>query len=166
MATNWNEFRFRIGINAPLDNIYKAWTTPGGLESWFLRKALINPSGKSTTTRGRDEAIQPGDAYEWYWHGYSDTVNHKGAILEANGRDRFQFTFSMDCPVTVSLYRECDETMVELKESDFPPGEEAIKHYVGDSKGWIFYLANLKSIMEGGLDLRNRKLELKDVINS
>lgn len=164
MAANWNEFRLRIGINAPLDSIYKAWTTPGGLESWFLRKALISSSGQSVRSAG--EPIQQGDRYEWFWHGYTDTVSHKGSILEANGKDRFRFSFSLDCPVTVSLYRECDETVVELKESEFPAGEEALKHYVGDSKGWIFYLANLKSIMEGGLDLRNRKTELKDVINS
>ncbi|HVU55936.1 MAG TPA: SRPBCC domain-containing protein [Puia sp.] len=166
----WNEFKLRIGIDAPLATIYKAWSTPGGLESWFLRKALLTPSDQAPSGqpphRAPDDPIQPGDHYEWYWHGHPDTVAHKGTILRANGKDLFQFSFSLDCPVTVSLYRECDETIVELRESEFPAGEKAMKHYVEDSKGWIFYLANLKSILEGGLDLRNRKVELTNVINS
>jgi hypothetical protein len=73
----------------------------------------------------------------------------------------------MGCPVTISIYPESDETIVELVESDLPTDQETIlKHFVGDSKGWIFYMVNLKSILEGGLDLRNKKTELTNVITS
>ena len=37
---------------------------------------------------------------------------------------------------------------------------------VGCKTGWTFYLANLKSLLEGGIDLRNKDELLKDVINS
>jgi hypothetical protein len=33
-------------------------------------------------------------------------------------------------------------------------------------KGWIFYMINLKSVLEGGLDMRNRKVELKNVLTA
>jgi hypothetical protein len=33
-------------------------------------------------------------------------------------------------------------------------------------EGWVFYLANLKSFPEGGIDLRNKNEKLKSVINS
>jgi len=51
-------------------------------------------------------------------------------------------------------------------ESGLPDDEAGVKHFVEDSRGWIFYLTNLKSVLEGGLDLRNRKVELKNVITA
>jgi hypothetical protein len=116
---------------------------------------------------GAEEAVEAGDHYAWYWHGYPDEVVEKGKIIAANGRDHFAFSFSMGCPVSITLYREFDETIVELVESDLPTDEETmLRHYIGDSKGWIFYLTNLKSVLEGGLDLRNRKAELTNVITA
>ena len=50
------------------------------------------------------------------------------------------FTFSQDLPVTISVYRECDETIVELAETFDPTVEEVARnHYLGNMKGWIFY---------------------------
>ena len=69
--------------------------------------------------------------------------------------------------MNISIYSQHGETIVELVESNLPTDDETmLKHYVGDSKGWIFYLTNLKSVLEGGLDLRNKKNELTDVITS
>lgn len=180
MNNTWNEFKLRVNIDAPIDKVYPRWTTSGGLETWFLRKAIVSPpdigvgaiAGKEDASgtevvRQDSDLIQKGDRYQWYWHGYPDSVVEKGTILEANGKDRFCFSFSLGCPLSISLYRECDETIVELVESGLPADEETmLRHYVGDSKGWIFYLANLKSVLEGGLDLRNRKTELTNVITS
>src|ERR1700761_5826431 len=159
MNNNWSKFQLRVNIRVPLDKVYTAWATPAGLESWFLRKAELG--------RTDQELIQKGDNYEWYWHGYPDSVVEKGQITAANGKDHFAFTFSMGCPVSISLYREHDETIVELVESGLPTDEATmLQHYVGDSKGWLFYLTNLKSILEGGLDLRNHRIELTNVITA
>src|ERR1700743_1169595 len=136
MDNNWSVFRLRVNIRVPVVNVYSAWTTPAGLESWFLRRAVVG-------SRMGDEPVQSGDGYAWYWHGYPDEVVEKGTITAANGRDHFAFTFSLGCPVSISLYRECDETIVELVESGLPTDEATmLRHYVGDSRGWIFYLTN------------------------
>lgn len=45
-------------------------------------------------------------------------------------------------------------------------GENLINYHIGCTKGWNFYLTNLKSLLEGGIDLRNRNKGLKEVINS
>ena len=37
---------------------------------------------------------------------------------------------------------------------------------MGCLEGWTFYLTNLKSVIEGGLDLRNKNLDIKGVINA
>lgn len=162
---SWSQFKLRVNINTSSEKAYDAWATPAGLQSWFLRKAeFIDPKGEP---KQNDARILTGDIYEWRWHGYPDEVVEKGKILLANGSNQFGFTFSLGCPVTISIYTECDETIVELMESNLPADEETIlKHYVDDSKGWIFYLANLKSVLEGGLDLRNKKLEISNVITA
>lgn len=161
----WSEFKLRVNINASVEKAYQAWASPQGLESWFLRKAdFKDPHGQP---RSSEALLQEGDSYNWYWHGYPDSITEKGTVLKANGTDAFSFSFSVGCPVKISIYREAKETIIELVESDLPTDESTkMKHFVGDSKGWIFYLANLKSVLEGGLDLRNRKMELTNVITS
>jgi hypothetical protein len=37
---------------------------------------------------------------------------------------------------------------------------------VGCQLGWTFYLTNMKSIAEGGIDLRNRDIDFKNVVNA
>ncbi len=161
----FSQFRLRVNINSKIEDIYQAWATPAGLEKWFLRKAQFKDS--QGTLRYKDALLQAGDTYEWYWHGYSDEVVERGKVILANQKDKFQFTFSLGCPVDISIYKEVGETIVALVESDLPVDDtNIIKHYVGDSRGWIFYLTNLKSVLEGGLDLRNKNENLTDVITA
>jgi uncharacterized protein YndB with AHSA1/START domain len=164
MSNHWSEFRLRVNINAPMDKAYAAWATQEGLESWFLKRADLMAG---TIPRQRGEKAQKGDEYEFRWFGYPDSTSHKGKVIAADGKSQFTFTFSQDLPVSVSIYRECEETIVELVETFDPTDEEVVrKHYLGNMKGWIFYMINLKSVLEGGLDLRNRKEELKNVLTA
>jgi hypothetical protein len=39
-------------------------------------------------------------------------------------------------------------------------------YHLGCKTGWTFYLANLKSLMEGGIDLRNKNEKIQRVINA
>ncbi len=161
----WSSFKLRVNTRCSTDVVYRAWATPGGLESWFLRRAVLRDAAGNVRTK--NDFIQKDDSYEWMWYGYSDEVIEKGVVLEANGKDGFSFTFSLKCPVTIRIYEEFGETIVELVESKLPTDESTrLRHYIGDSRGWIFYLTNLKSVLEGGLDLRNRKEELTNVITS
>jgi uncharacterized protein YndB with AHSA1/START domain len=164
MSNNWSEFKLRVNTTAPMEKTYEAVATSGGLESWFLRKAEITAGGKA---RQPGEKAQKGDEYSFQWHGYPDKNTHTGRWLGTDGKSVVSFTFSQELPVTISLYRECDETIVELTET-FDPTDEGVaqKHYLGNMKGWIFYLVNLKSVLEGGLDLRNRKPELTNVLTA
>lgn len=156
------EFKLRVNVNTSVENAYRAWASSGGVGSWFLRASYIDKDGN---TRPEDELAREGDEYALSLPTKPDMVVCTGKVLKANGRDLFSFTFSKECPVTITIYREQDETIVELIESHLPTDEETIrKHYVGDTKGWIFYLTNLKSVLEGGLDLRNKNASLTRVI--
>ncbi|HUR11177.1 MAG TPA: SRPBCC domain-containing protein [Flavitalea sp.] len=164
-AYDWSKFKCRITIDAPPEKIYIAWSTRHGLESWFLRRSEL-----STTTgelRGMKETVRPSDTYEWYWHGYPDTTVERGSFLDANGYDLIRFTFAKVCIVTVTIFREEGEMICELVQSQIPEDESSkVQYHLGCSLGWTFYLANLKSILEGGIDLRNKNESVREVVNA
>jgi uncharacterized protein YndB with AHSA1/START domain len=165
-ASAFSEFKLRVNVDTPLENAYHAWATAAGLESWFCRQAVF--TDENGVVRQSDATMRENDTYIMTAHGYPDTMQMKGKVLQTNGKDQLTFTFSGGCPVSISIFTEQDETLVELFESKLPAGDEASvrRYFVADSKGWIIYLTNLKSVLEGGLDLRNKKETLKNVITS
>ena len=162
---DWSSFEMRIPVNGSLENIYKAWTTISGIQSWFLRSAKYSdPNG---VLRDNDELVQKGDRYTWYWHGYDDDTVEHNDVLEANGEDVFSFVFAGHCIVTVTIGMIEGETIVELRQENIPTGDEGKSEiHMGCMQGWTFYLANLKSVLEGGIDLRNRNTKIGKVVNS
>ena len=162
-SVDFSQFKLRVNIKTTIENAYRAWASASGLASWFIGKVVF--TDEQGNPRPPDALAQPGDEYACYFNHKPDTLLIKGKVLKANDKNLYSFTFSKGCPVTVSIYAEHGETIVELIESNLPTDEETMKkHYVGDSKGWIFYLTNLKSTLEGGLDLRNKNGDIKNVI--
>ncbi len=162
---DWSRFIVRINVNAPPDKLYWCWATREGMEYWFLRLSeYATPKGELKAT---GEFVQTNDSYRWRWFGYPDEVTETGTILDANGKDIFKFSFGKAGNCTVSIKKEAGETIVELLQDNIPVTEEG-KHYwhLGCKTGWTFYLANLKSLLEGGIDLRNKNEQLTSVINS
>jgi hypothetical protein len=101
------------------------------------------------------------DTFAWYWHGYHNDVLQKGSVLEANGKDRIKFTFTANTTVTVSLSTNHGLTIIELVQENIPQESDPEKNLLVKAQAsWTFYLANLKSVMEGGKDLRNKRVEL------
>lgn len=163
MARDWSQFTKRITVDCPLPKIYDAWAIPSQIERWFLRSAqYVDPDG---ATHDHHLPVSAGSGYSWRWYGYSDDVTEYGKIVEANGKDTFAFTFTQDCLVTINLKEEMGEVVVELTQSRIPDDEDR-EIYVDCTYGWTFFLANLKSVLEGGLDLRNRNTEIQQVVNS
>jgi uncharacterized protein YndB with AHSA1/START domain len=169
MQFNWTTFTKRISIKVPAAAIYNAWATPGGLESWFLRRCIVAHNADAPVAD--DMPMQKGNCFTWYWHGWPDEVHEKGEILFANGTDTLSFTFGqqgaegMIC--TIKIYEEEGETVCGLVQENIPVDERGKSYFfVGCNTGWTFYMANLKSILEGGIDLRNKNAALKNVLNA
>ena len=162
---DWSRFVLRIPVTASREKIYNAWTTKQGIESWFLRSAdFFTPQN---TLRREQEFIQNGDRYTWLWHGYDDETVEHNDILEANGEDTISFVFAGHCIVTVVIGMIDKETIVQLTQKNIPTGEEGkVNIHIGCMEGWTFYLANLKSVLEGGIDLRNRNVNIGKVVNA
>lgn len=162
---DWSTFITRIAIKADPQALYDPWASQRGIEYWFLRTSLYSTA--DGRQRSADEFVEKGDTYLWRWEGWPDDVQETGEILECNGKDRFKFTFGEAGNCTVEILSEGEHTVVQLTQSEIPTDEKG-KHYwhLGCKTGWTFHLTNMKSIFEGGADLRNKDVELKNVINA
>ncbi len=160
---DWTSFTKRIAIKSKRSDIYNAWTKPSEIEKWFLKQAdFLDAAGKAID---KSAPAQKGHDYVWQWFIYDDVV--KGEVLQANGRDFIQFTFEGPSIVDVKLTEVHDYVLVELTQKDIPLDDHS-RQYVrlGCASGWAFYLVNLKSVYEGGLDLRNKDERLTPMINN
>ena len=162
--SDWSRFTQRISVNAPIQKLYNAFATRYGMQQWFLRLCEYKREGDFLADH---EFIKEGDTYKWLWYGYPDSTAETGEFLRANDKNELQFIFGKAGTVTVKIHEEDNENVVELTQENIPSDEASkFNFYVGCSTGWVFYLANLKSIMEGGIDLRNKNVKLKTVLNS
>jgi hypothetical protein len=165
MTFDWSKFETRIAIHADPQVLYNAWSSQEGIEHWFLR--LSEYTTADGRLRGSDEEVEVGDTYLWRWHGWDDETQERGKILACNGRDHFQFSFGEAGICTVDILQENGYTVVSLTQTQIPTDEKGMHYYhVGCKTGWTFHLTNMKSIFEGGADLRNKDVALRNVINA
>lgn len=160
---DWTSFTKKIAIKAPLADIYGAWTKAAELEKWFLKQVIFTDA--TGIVIDQKHPVSAGCNYDWLWYLYQDKMT--GQIKKANGKDFLQFNFEGECLVDVNLTEEADYTIVELRQHDIPTDDYS-KQYIrlGCASGWAFYLVNLKSVYEGGLDLRNKEAKLQPMINN
>lgn len=160
---NWTQFTKRIAIKASLKQLYNAWTLPEEIENWFLSKALFEREQNGLIPINSN--ICKGDKYQWSW--YLFDLTERGEILEANGSDLIKFTFAGDCSVEVKLIPEGEHVVVELNQRNIPTDDNSKKGIrLGCDSGWSFFLLNLKSVYEGGLDLRNKNPNFVGMLNN
>ncbi len=160
---DWTTFTRKIAIKAKLSDIYNAWTKASEIEKWFLSKAIFMDTNKIPISK--EAQIQKGFTYEWNWYLY-DTAE-SGKITETNGKDFIQFTFAGECLVDINLSIQGDYVIVELTQKNIPTDDRSKQGIrLGCDSGWSFFLVNLKSVYEGGLDLRNKDTSLKGLLNN
>ncbi len=144
---DWTKFTRKIAIKSSLSTLYNAWATSSEIERWFLSNAsYFDPNGKQLDSK---------------------TAVEKGKITEANGTDYLQFTFAGNCLVDIQLTQEDGYVLVELTQKNIPTDENSKRNIrLGCHTGWSFYLVNLKSVYEGGLDLRNKNENTYPMVNN
>ena len=160
---DWTSFTVKILVKAKLETIYNAWTRSGELQRWFLKSALFYNTSRQLI--GPDVNAEKDYKYSWTWYLYDPVEN--GRYIEANGKDHISFTFEGDCIVDVRLSEKFDYVQVELHMKDIPVDELSKQEIrLGCHSGWSFYLVNLKSVYEGGLDLRNKDPYFRPMVNN
>ncbi len=163
---DWSSFTVRINIkSSSIEQLYRAWATRAGIEYWFLR--MSEYSKADGELRSADEPVHTGDTYRWRWFGYSDEVTETGEILDCNGNDFFKFRFGNAGNCSVRIYPEQDELIVELLQDNIPTDDKSKEiWHIGCKTGWTFYLANMKSLFEAGIDLRNKNENIQNVVSA
>ena len=147
---DWSQFFVHMYYRAPIDEVFRRFATPAGLESFFLRRAVfVSPDG---TERGRDDFYAPGDTYRFeYVHDY----RHGGDVLGLEENESVAFTFG-GCGVEIRFRAVDGATEVALHQTDCPldDPERAWMHRNCRSC-WIYFMTNLQSILAGGPDVRD-----------
>jgi len=159
-SIDWSSFTRREYYKTDIETVFNAWASQESIESWFLEIAIFfDVKG----IKGQNQKVEKGNVFKWSWYG-SDMVG-EGEILEIIPNEKISFTF-LECRVDLHFSNDGVETKLELVQSEIPIDEiSKIKIYVEWTSGWTFYLTNLKSILEGGIDLRNKNPNFKREMN-
>ena len=89
MSYDWSRFEITFFYYAPMEKVFRSWATPGGLESFFIKRC--------ETPRAKDDVFEAGDPYHFY---YVQPYDHDGKILDVVDNERLAFTFgSMEVEV-------------------------------------------------------------------
>jgi uncharacterized protein YndB with AHSA1/START domain len=147
---DWTRFQVIYYYSAPIELVFKAWTTARGLESFFLEKATF--TSDSGAERAADETAQANDRYVWEWrHGHA----LDGVIYNVVPDRSMAFTFG-GMEAEVRLAEVGDQTEVVVRQWSIPNNDEGrASGHLNCRSCWIFFLTNLQSVLEHGKDLRN-----------
>jgi uncharacterized protein YndB with AHSA1/START domain len=132
----------RVAISSDAVGIFNYLSDSKKLALWFPDQAIIEP--------------QLGGKYYFRWNGTEGVWG--GVVTEFIRGNTLSFTWQPpnDPAVTnvrIKLFPQGAETAVELSHSGFPSSELLDKAVAT----WAFYLQNLKSVIEQGVDLREQK---------
>jgi uncharacterized protein YndB with AHSA1/START domain len=136
------------------------WATPGGLEKFFIKSAKHFNS--DLTAKKSSELASKGDNYHWTWiHDYE----LPGEIIEVTDKPSISFTFG-NMAVKVDVIKSGNKSLVKLHQYNIPDKTEEDKalSHMNCRSCWVFYLTNLKSVLEKDYDLRDDNPDHSDCI--
>lgn len=136
------ELTFSQTIEASPKAVYYALTNGAAMREWLCTSSQV-----STQEGGR--------LYLWWQQGYYATgefqklVPDEQVVYTWQGRNEAAVS-----TVTLTLTPDEDGTQLALRHSDLPEGDAFAEMRQGLKEGWETGLANLKSVLETGLDKR------------
>ena len=155
MAEENYAYENSVVVQAAPAAVFEALTSADRLQHWFLSRAETDP--------------RPGGPFRFAWD-FADAAQNgtqQGKFLEVAPDKKVSYTWEAKpapaplTTVTFMLMPEADGTRVSLSHTGFGAGEDGKMvrdHHAGP---WDFYLANLKSYMESGVDNRTAMLGQK-----
>jgi uncharacterized protein YndB with AHSA1/START domain len=158
----YESFTQRIRIKAAPDVVMTFWLMSDLVQLWFVPACrYIRPDIED---RAGNELAQPGDRYEWTW---VDGTREVSTVREVTFPLRATFGWFEDtCDVQVTLEPEGEGTLITLIQTNTQETEaERLQATLECGQGWQFYLLNLKSYLEGGIDLRETEPGVPGLIN-
>jgi len=160
VSRDYRDVRARVYVNAPMDRVYKSWATVAGLERWLTARArMLSPEGRDL---GREGPAEEGGRYSWT---RADGTREDGTFVEVDNSMLLRFTFGKDVVVKVQLTLTSKGVLVDVHQHAQRSDAENLALALAHSSRWTFYLANLKSVLEGGADLRDARPDVEGLVN-
>jgi len=158
---DYNSFSHVIYINKIPDYVFRYIATASGITKWFIGKAeyFYGDSG----IRLGDDYAQKGDSFLWKW--LNKDLELKGMVIECIKIKEFAFTFSPLFKVTINLAQETGRTRITLKQEYQESAVRDDFNFINCCVCWVFFLTNLKSVIEHGIDLREKDFKDEMLIN-
>jgi len=132
-------FTTKLAIKTTLPKVWDALATETGLTQWFPSQATLD--------------VRSGGSFEFCWGEF----RLPGKFIEVIPQKKLSFTWwEPKGPITFELEKSGDsEVIVTLIARGYQSEGEELKQYIEETKGWTFFLTNLKSYLEHGIDLRD-----------
>jgi uncharacterized protein YndB with AHSA1/START domain len=135
-------FEHSVTVDAPRERVFAALTDAHELKRWWITDGVSEPR-----TGGRFR-------FEWRMADPADDHVQEGTYDEVVDGERVAFPWSgvgADSRVTLSLSGSDGATQVSLVHEGIT-ADDQLERY---EHGWTGFLANLKSVLEGGPDNRS-----------
>jgi len=141
---DWSQFKLRVFINKPVSKVFEAWTKDKIVSKWFTEKTVIEPK-----KNGRIY-------FEWL---AGEKMEAKVISISKNRHFTFPFGNKGE-RVKVSFKKAGRGSVCELHQYNMKTSPESkwMMHR-GCIQGWTFFLTNLKSYLENGIDLRSHDVK-------
>ena len=137
---DWTQFTLKIEIAVPPQKVFAAWTQKRLVTRWFSVEASIEP--------------KKGGRLFFAWLG-GDKMEAK--VLGIRKPSLFHFPFGRKGEqVAVKIAKIRGGSLVTLHQFGMKTGaRDKVNMHMGCKEGWTFFLTNLKSFLEHGIDLRS-----------
>ncbi|WP_353778649.1 SRPBCC domain-containing protein [Winogradskyella sp. 3972H.M.0a.05] len=155
-----SEFSHKILLHTTIKDVYQCVATAQGLESWFLGNVKFSSQNEQLSAT---EVPSSGTAYLWKWQ---KDFQIEGEIIASENDSYFEFTFGKDFTVLFSLERhESGSTILHLHQKNLNPTAENEFSFINCCVCWVFFLTNLKSVIEQNVDLRETTVLNETFVN-
>lgn len=156
-----NGFHHSILLNSPVDKVYKAIASAKGLQSWFMGNAVF--TGVSGNILSAEEPAQNNNTFKWNW--LAKDLGITGKVLSTVKNEKFSFTFGSSFEVTITLKQSSKRTLLTLTQKYSPGARHNDFANINCCVCWVFFLTNLKSVLEHGNDLRETLVDDESLVN-
>ena len=158
---DWSQFQVYTYINKPLAEVFQRWATCEGLESFFVQTSKF--SSVSGELRKNNQIASSADNYFWK---FIHDFDLPGQVVNVMENSFITYTFGvMEVKIEVSTQEK--QTLVKLTQYKIPHAteEEKATNHLNCRSCWVFFMTNLKAVMESGTDLREHDPDKSDCIS-
>ncbi|NNC93982.1 MAG: SRPBCC domain-containing protein [Chitinophagales bacterium] len=156
---NWKEFHHSVILNSSGEKVYNLISTADGLEKWFLGEVSFF---RDTAELRKTAIVQPEDKYRWEW--LTKSFSSSGTVIDITDNS-VSYTFGESFIITFRIEELNDRCKLVLHQKVNTVSEDDQFAYLNCAVCWVFFLTNIKSVIEYDIDLREKEVVDEALVN-